>query len=113
MSCSSAAVLTPWISCVRQSGRFREPGRVHLHAPDVRLRRLILGVDGARQRFDGREVQVRGLLDVPLLVLDAAHVDLVGAVGRDRAARTSAAPPSSPRGARTTAASAAVPAPTK
>ena len=66
----------------RQSRRSRQAGRIHLYPPDVRLRRLILGVDGAGQRFDGREMQIRGLLDVPLLVLDAAHVDLIGAVGQ-------------------------------
>ena len=82
MSCSSAAVLTPWISASDSPSGLREAGRVHLHAPDVHLRRLILRVDGARQRFDRRQVQVRGLLHVPLLVLDAAHVDLVGAIGQ-------------------------------
>ena len=66
----------------RQARGLRQPGRVHLHAPDVRLRRLILRVDRARQRFDRRQVQIRRLLHVPLLVLDPAHVDLVGAIGQ-------------------------------
>ena len=66
----------------RTGRRLRQAGRVDLHAADVHLRGLILGVDRARQRFDRRQVQVRGLLHVPLLVLDAAHVDLVGAVGQ-------------------------------
>ena len=82
MSCSSAAVLMPWISGVGQTERVRQPGRVDLHAADVHLRRLILGVDGAGQRFDRRQVQIRGLLHVPLLVVDAPHVDLVGAIGQ-------------------------------
>ena len=65
-----------------------EAGRVHLHAADVALRRLILRVDGERQRFDGRQVQVGHLLHVPLLILDAAHVDLVGPVNQiDRGGR--------------------------
>ena len=60
--------------------RAREPGGVDLDAADVALRGLILGVDRQRQRLDGRQVQVRHLPHVPLLVLDAAHVDLVGAI---------------------------------
>ena len=67
--------------CGRNGHRLRERGRVELHAADVRLRRLVLRVDRARERFDRREVQVGGLLHVPLLVLDPPHVDLVGAVG--------------------------------
>ena len=61
--------------------RARDRGRVELHAADVRLRGLILGVDGQRQRFDRREVQIRHLANVTLLVVDAAEIDLVGAVG--------------------------------
>ena len=64
----------------RESDGFREPGRVRLHAADVRLRRLVLGVDRASQRFDRGEVKIRGLLHVPLLIFDAAHVDLVGVI---------------------------------
>ena len=82
MSCSSAAVLTPWISGSDRPSCVREAGRVDLHAPDVHLRRLILGVDRARERLDRRQVQVRRLQHVPLLVVDAAHVDLVGAIGQ-------------------------------
>ena len=69
-------------SAVATGRPLRQAGRIQLHAADVRLRRLILRVDRARQRFDRRQVQIRGLLHVPLLVLDAAHVDLVGAVGQ-------------------------------
>ena len=57
--------------------RAREPGRVHLHAADVALRGLILRVDRERERLDGGQMQVRDLLHVPLLVLDAAQIDLV------------------------------------
>ena len=53
---------------------------VRLHAAYMSLRHLILRVDCARERLDRRQVQIRGLLHVPLLVLDAAHVDLVRAV---------------------------------
>src|SRR5881227_3584293 len=73
MSWSRAAVLTPWIAACERPTAFAMP------AADVRLRVLIFGVDGARQRFDRRKVQVGRLQHVPLLVLDAAHVDLVGA----------------------------------
>ena len=55
---------------------------VDLHAADVRLGRLVLGVDGQRQRLDRGQVQVGHLLDVALLVVDAPQVDLVGAVGQ-------------------------------
>ena len=58
-------------------------GGIELDAADVRLRGLVLGVDGEGQRFDRRQVQVRHLADVALLVLDAPEVDLVGAVGED------------------------------
>ena len=67
---------------VRHAERSRDRGGVELHAPDVRLRGLVLGVDGERQRFDRREVQVRHLAHVTLLVLDAPEIDLVGAVGQ-------------------------------
>ena len=53
---------------------------VHLDAPDVALRRLILGVDGQRERFDGGQVQVGHLPDVSLLILNAPEIDLVGPV---------------------------------
>ena len=62
MSCSSAAVFTPCISLSRHPERARETGRVHLHAADVALRGLILGVDRERERFDRRQVQVGHLL---------------------------------------------------
>src|SRR5262249_55544262 len=64
-----------------QARRPREAGGVDLHATDVHLRGLILRIDRTGQRFDRRQVQIGGLLHVALLVLDAAHVDLVGAVG--------------------------------
>jgi hypothetical protein len=37
----------------------RQPGGVDLHAPDVALRRLILRVEGERQRFERRQIQRR------------------------------------------------------
>ena len=57
-----------------------DAGGVDLHAADVALGGLVLGVDGQRQRFDRGQVQVRHLLHVSPLVLDASQVDLVGAV---------------------------------
>ena len=47
---------------LRHAERAREAGGVDLHAADVALRGLILGVDRQRQRFDRRQVQVRHLL---------------------------------------------------
>ena len=65
-----------------------EAGRVDLDAADMALGRLILGVDRQRQRFDGGEMQIGDLLHVPLLILDAAHVNLVGPVNQiDRGRR--------------------------
>ena len=57
-----------------------------------------------RQRLDRRQVQVGHLLHVPLLVLDAAHVDLVGAVGEVERRERAAAPSSSRRASTTDAA---------
>ena len=74
------------------------PGGVDLHAADVALRRLILRVDRERQRFDRRQVQVGDLLHVPLLILDAAQIDLVGAVGQVERRARRATPSSSRRG---------------
>ena len=55
------------------------------------MRRLILRVDRARERLERRQVQIRGLLHVPLLILDAPHVHLVGAVREiDRRERSGA-----------------------
>ena len=77
-----------------------EPARdargVDLDAADVRLRGLILGVDGERERFDGGQVQIGHLLDVPPLVVDAAEVDLVGAVGEVERRERPAAPVHTP-----------------
>ena len=55
---------------------------VQLHAPDVGLRGLVLRVDRQRERFDRRQVQVRHLAHVALLVVDPAEIDLVAAVGQ-------------------------------
>ena len=65
---------------VAHAERARDAGGVHLNAPDVALGRLVLGVDGERERFDRGEVQIGDLADVPLLILNPAHVDLVGPV---------------------------------
>ena len=98
---------------LRHAERARERRRVELHAADVRLRGLILRVDRERQRFDRRQVQVRHLAHVPLLVVDAAQVDLVGAIGqverrgRERRQPVRRQPDDHP------APSAAAPAPTK
>lgn len=62
--------------------RPRKAGRVHLDAPDVALRRLIFRVDGEGQCLDGRQMQIGHLLHVQLLILNAAHVDLVRPVNQ-------------------------------
>ncbi len=62
--------------------RARERRRVELHAPDVELRGLVLRVDRQRERLDRRQVQVRHLAHVALLVVDPAEIDLVAAVGQ-------------------------------
>ena len=89
MSCSSAATFTPSISSGDMPGRGGERGGHRLHAPDVvvvRARRaldgLVARVDRARQRFDARQVQVRDLAQVVLVILDPPEVDPVAAVGQ-------------------------------
>jgi hypothetical protein len=72
MSCNNAVLGHP--------NGAREPGRVALHAADMRLGGLILRVDCQRQRFNRGKVQIRHLLDVPLLVLDASEINLVGSI---------------------------------
>jgi len=57
---SNAAVLMAWISTSERPDRLRQALRVELHAQDVRVGHLILRVDGARQRFDRRQVEVGG-----------------------------------------------------
>ena len=54
--------------------------RIDLHAANVRLGGLILGVDGERERFDRGQVEVGHLLDVAALIVDAAQVHLVAAI---------------------------------
>src|SRR3977135_1361623 len=60
---------------VHVGGRESEPlgqaDRARLHALDVLLAGLILGVDGARERLNGREMQIRSLLNA-----QAPRVDL-------------------------------------
>ena len=58
----------------------RDAGGVDLDAADMRLRGLILGIDGERERFDRGEVQVRHFLDVTTFVVDAPKIDLVTAI---------------------------------
>ena len=65
---------------LRHAERRRDAGGVDLHAANVRLRGLILGIDREGERFDRRQVKIRDLLDMPLLVLNATEVDLIGAV---------------------------------
>ena len=98
---------------VGHAQRARQAGGVDLHAADVRLRRLVLGVDRERQRFDRREVQVGHLLDVPALVVDAAEINLVGAVGEVERRGEPAARARCPRSSTAQVGAGAAPAPTK
>ena len=66
---------------LREADLSRQARRIHLNAPDVHLCRLIFGVDRPRERFDRRQMEIGGLLDVLLFIFDPAPVDLVGAVG--------------------------------
>ncbi len=58
----------------------RQPSGMHLDATDARGRRLVLGVDGQRQRLDGRQVHVRHLAGASPFVFHAIGVDPVGPV---------------------------------
>ena len=48
----------------------RDSRGVDLHAANVVLRRAVLGVDRARERFDRRQVKLGNLLDVPAFVVE-------------------------------------------
>ena len=99
---------------VRHPERPRHRGGVELHAADVRLRGLILGVDGERQRLDRREMQIGHLAHVALLVLDAPEVDLVGAIRQvERRGRERRDPLRRPARSPSTSRAADAPAPTK
>ena len=66
------------------AGREREPAsqleRVPLHAAQVLLRALVLGLDGQGQGFRDRAVERRGLLGVASLLVLAGEARAVGAV---------------------------------
>ena len=66
----------------RHPQRARQARGVDLDAADVALRGVILRVDRQRERFDGRQMEIRDLLHVPLLILNASQIDLVGPVGQ-------------------------------
>ena len=57
LACSAIAVYEGYhvVPTAEGSG---DAGRVDLHAADVALRRLILGIDRERQRLDGGQVEV-------------------------------------------------------
>ena len=66
---------------VRHPERTGQPRRVDLHPLNLPLADFVLGVDGERERFDGGQVQIRHLLHVTLLILDASEEQLVHVVG--------------------------------
>ena len=53
---------------------------VDLHALQVVVRGVVLGVDGQGQRLDGSQVQRRHLFGVIVLVVQPAQIQPVGAV---------------------------------
>src|SRR5262245_9962684 len=58
----------------------RQSFGINLYPSDVAVRRLVLGVYGACQRFDRRKVKAADFLDVPRLLVDMLEVDLVGQI---------------------------------
>ena len=86
MSCSSAATFTPSISpsdmpaSAASSAALACTRRMWLSFGQPFVDRLVACVDGACERFDARHVQLRDLLDVLLLLLDAPQVDPVAAI---------------------------------
>ncbi len=67
---------------VRHAERVSQPRGVRLHAAEVFRSGLILGVDGARERLDCREVQIDHLLAVVALVFDLSEMPLVNEIQR-------------------------------
>ncbi len=65
---------------IREAGGARESGGVYLHARKVHPPRMFFRVDRARERLDGRQMQIGGPQHIGPLVVDASHVDLVSAV---------------------------------
>ncbi len=65
---------------LRHAERAGYRGRVELHPANVGLGGLILGVDRERERLDCREMEIRHLPHVPLLVVYASQIGLVGAI---------------------------------
>ena len=65
----------------RHADRLRHGGRVALHPPDVGSRRLVLRIDGERQRFDGREMELRQFLEMLAARFEAGRRDDVHAIG--------------------------------
>ena len=65
---------------VAQGRGARQERRVALQTPQVQPRALVGGVDGQRQRLDGREVQVGQPLHGQLLLIHPLDVGAIGAV---------------------------------
>ena len=65
---------------LRHAHRLGNAGRVGLHLANVRRRRLVLGVDGQRERLDRRQVQIGHLSHAALLGIHAIEVEPVGPV---------------------------------
>ena len=80
MSCSIAAVATACTSSSLRLAGARQQRRMPLQPPQVQPRALVGGVDGQRQRLDGREVEVGQPLHGVLLLIHPLDVGAIGAI---------------------------------
>ncbi len=64
----------------RDSQIFRDFHRIHPHALQVVVRRVVLRLDGQRQGFDGAHVEIRHLLNVTLFILQLGKIEAIRAV---------------------------------
>ena len=71
----------------RHAHRLGQGHRVGLHAADVAARDAVLGIDGARERLDGRHVELIDLLDVPFGIGQPAEARLEADVDDDHERR--------------------------
>ena len=84
MSCSNAAMRTPFDELLAQVERTAELGGVVLHAPDMTPGGRVLRLNRHGQCFDGRQVHLRQLADMALFVVHAPEIDLVEAVRQEQ-----------------------------
>ena len=78
MSCRTAAAVRASSSCSREPQILADFDRVELHALQMIVRGVILGVDGQRQRLDGSQVQSVHGLHVRSFLLHLSQMSPVG-----------------------------------